>query len=45
MMDEPGLLQIIFILSMIKVAKSKILGFIVLHDHLLSNQKSTTWLV
>jgi hypothetical protein len=29
MMDEPGLLQIIFILSMIKVAKSKILGFIV----------------
>ena len=43
MMDETGLLQIIFILSMIKVGKSKILGFII-HDHLLSNQKSTTWL-
>jgi hypothetical protein len=30
MMDEPGLLQIILIFSMIKVAKSKTLGFIVL---------------
>ena len=40
MMDELGLLQIILIFSMIKVAKCKILGFIVLvyiHDHLLSN--------